>query len=113
MNSPLNEYWITSDIFENDVRINFSYDPNNIINEMVHLLSLEDVERLQAGVSADDYSYDFKAEYVSVSKHGFFCDISISLPGMKKSWMADTEALVLPLAEYIRECRSLQAERMR
>ena len=54
MKSPINEYWITSDIFENDVQINFSFDPNKIINEMVHLLSLEDVENLQAGVSTDD-----------------------------------------------------------
>lgn len=113
MNSPLNKYWITGDVFENDVQINFSFDPNKIINEMVHLLSLEDVERLQAGVSADDYSYDFKAEYVSVRKHGVFCDICISLPGAEKSWKADTEALVLPLEEYIRECRRLQSERMR
>lgn len=39
MKSPINEYRITSDIFENDVQINFSFDPNKIINDRDKSLS--------------------------------------------------------------------------
>lgn len=107
----MKEFWITSDLFDNEVIINFSYDPFKIINLFVHYLDLNELEEFYNGVSTEDYSYDYENEFVKFEKMGVFSDITIVFPNEMKTEKVDTDVVVASVGQYIEEVKRIQAER--
>lgn len=107
----MEKYWITSDVFDNEVNINFVYDPFKIINDFVHYLSLEELEEFYEGISYKEYEYDFENEYVNFKKMGVLSDVTIMFPKEPKTERVNTDIVIASVGDYIEEYKKILEER--
>lgn len=98
------EYWFNTEPISKNVDIVFENDEYQVLNDVVHLLSIEEIKVIIDNISErldNKRPYSFVKEYFSIALNFGLCTIKLELPNQSYSCFIEGNELVTMFEKYI------------